>query len=247
MSCSSRSSVRTTPQGLKDSPVVSFRCLRFSIASLTILFIGLLQRRRATDDPLLFPYTVNDRMYIATPHFISQRSSPPLHSPNPQLESLFAWERQYWDNDRLDSLRHLSSACWIRCVQIRLFLFVAPITLYRSRSQSFLLLDTQIHFFFLRFLDCFLGMIRSIWSQPHYAAPLTGCTFFIVTQALRHLGFRATYGRSSTWGCRARCGFFCGDDPSVCRRGGEPSFPGVLRVAPAGVSARPRESDGRVC
>jgi hypothetical protein len=228
---------RNNPTGVKRFArrIVSLPVI--SIASLTILFMGY-YNWRATNNPLLFPYTVNDRMYSATPHFIWQRSAPPLHSPNPQLESLFAWERQYWGDNRLDSLRHLTLHVGLVAFKFAYF-FLWPQLLVPFALSVFLLRDTKIRFFFLQFFVCFLGMIAVVWSQPHYAAPLTGSIFLIVIQALRHLRLWSYHGRSLGLGL-SRAFVVFSVAITLLYVGEAASHPFLASfVAPAGVWANP--------
>ena len=184
---------RKNPSGVKNFArcVVSLPVI--VIACFTILFMGY-YNWRATNNSLLFPYTVNDRMYTNTPHFIWQHAAAPMHSANPQIESLFAWERQYWSNNRLDSLGHLMAHVALVAFKFAYF-FLWPQFLIPFTLAVFLLRDTKIRFFFLQFLICFSGMVAVVWSQPHYAAPLTGCIFLIITQVFRHLRQWKYYGR----------------------------------------------------
>jgi hypothetical protein len=176
---------RKNPAGVKKCArhIVSVPVI--SIVCLTLLFMGY-YNWRGTNNPLLFPYTLNDRMYSSTPHFIWQHATAPLHSNNPQLESFFAWQRQYWGNHRPDSLRHLSFHIALVAFKFAYF-FLWPQFLIPFALAVFLLRDAKIRLFFLQFLVCFLAMVAVVWSQPHYAAPLTASIFLILTQVLRHL------------------------------------------------------------
>jgi hypothetical protein len=180
---------------------VNLRRFAFRIVSLpvvlvllsTTLFMGY-YNWRGTHNVFLFPYTVNDRTYGNSPHFIWQHASAPRHSVNPQLESLFAWERQYWEDNRLDSVAHFVRHVSLVLIKFAYF-FLWPQFLFPFALVAFLIHDIKVRFFFLHFLICFVGMVAVVWSQPHYAAPLTATTFFLVTQSIRHIRLWRYRGR----------------------------------------------------
>jgi hypothetical protein len=151
----------------------------------TALFMGY-YNWRGTHNALLFPYSVNDHTYGNAPHFIWQAAAAPRHSSNPQLEAIYVWERSYWANNRLDSIGHLTEH--VSSVAIKfIYFFLWPQFLLPFTAVVFFLRDIKIRFLFSTFLICFLGMIAVVWSQPHYAAPLTAITFLLIIQSLRHL------------------------------------------------------------
>jgi hypothetical protein len=141
---------------------------------------------RGTHNVFLFPYTVNDHTYGNAPHFIWQAAAAPRHSNSPQLESVYAWERAYWANNRLDSIGHLTHHVSLVAIKF-IYFFLWPEFLLPFIGIVFLLRDIKIRFCFSTFLICFLGMIAVVWSQPHYAAPLTAITFLLIIQSIRHI------------------------------------------------------------
>jgi hypothetical protein len=151
----------------------------------TALFMGY-YNWRGTHNAFLFPYTVNDHTYGNAPHFIWQAAAAPRHSNSPQLESVYAWERSYWANNRLDSIGHLAQHVLLVAIKF-IYFFLWPQFLLPFAVIVFFLRDIKIRFFFSIFLICFLGMIAVVWSQPHYAAPLTATTFLLITQSIRHI------------------------------------------------------------
>jgi hypothetical protein len=119
------------------------------------LFMGY-YNWRGTHDVLFFPYTVNDQTYSNSPHFIWQRASAPRHSGNPQLESLYAWERRYWEDNQLDSIGHLVRHVSLVLMKFTYF-FLWPQFLFPFVLAFFLAHDIKARFFFLHFLLCFAG------------------------------------------------------------------------------------------
>jgi hypothetical protein len=163
------------------------------ILFLTVLFMGY-YNWRGTGNALLFPYTVNDRAYLIAPHFIWQSSAAPKYSANPQMDLLFRWELRYWNKYRFNSVGHLLNH--VSSVGGKfLYFFLLPNLVLPFALVVFLLRDTKLRFFFLQFAICFLGMVAVVWSQPHYAAPLTAGIFVMIAQAIRHLRLWKYRGR----------------------------------------------------
>ncbi len=183
------------------SPSVNLRLFASRLVSLpvilillsTILFMGY-YNWRGTHDVFLFPYTVNDQTYGNSPHFVWQHASAPRHYRNPQLESVYAWERRYWQDNRINSVAHLARHVSLVFIKFAYF-FLWPQFLFPFGLVAFILRDIKVRFFLLHFLICFAGMVAVVWSQPHYAAPLTATTFFLVTQNIRHIRLWRYHGR----------------------------------------------------
>ena len=203
----------------------------------TTLFMGY-YNWRGTHDVFLFPYTVNDRTYSDSPHFIWQRASAPRHSGNPQLEGLYAWERRYWEDNRLDGIGHLVRHVSLVLIKFTYF-FLWPQFLFPFALVFFLAHDIKVRFFLLHFLLCFAGMVAVVWSQPHYAAPLTATTFFLVTQSIRHIRLIRYRGRPVGLGLSRAIVFFAIAMTVVyiVEAARNPSLSSF--VAPAGVWANP--------
>jgi hypothetical protein len=125
---------------------------------------------RLTGNFMLLPYTVNDRAYSASATFYLAKVPSIKHSSNPQIEGLYSLERQYWSQNRLDSLKHFSGHLELVLVKFGYF-FLWPQFVLPFAISIFYLQDAKIRFFLLQFLLCFLGMVAVVWSQPHYAAP----------------------------------------------------------------------------
>lgn len=159
----------------------------------TILFMGY-YNWRGTHSVFLFPYTVNDQTYGNSPHFVWQHASAPRHYRNPQLEAVYAWERLYSQNNRINSVAHLVRHVSLVSIKFAYF-FLWPQFLFPFGLAAFIICDVKVRFFLLHFLICFVGMVAVVWSQPHYAAPLTATTFFLVTQNIRHIRLWRYHGR----------------------------------------------------
>ena len=149
-----------------------------AVAALTVAFLGY-YNWRGTGDPLLFPYTLNDRTYLSTPPFVWQSLEPPRHYTAPQLDAVYnLWARPFWTRTRFAfHLRTVKFLYFFLWPDLCLLLLALPCFL-RQRKYRFLL---------IQFLFCFAGTLMVVWYQPHYSAPLTATVTAILAVAIRHL------------------------------------------------------------
>jgi hypothetical protein len=172
------------------------RCLSLAalaILALTVAFMAY-YNWRGTHNALVFPYTVNDKAYACTPNFIWQKPMPPRDFQNGQLQSICKWEIQFWQQNRLDSVSHFTAhvaSVLGKCAYFYLWPQFLPVI----AVTPFLFRDPKIRFFGIILALCAAGMIPVVWSQPHYAAPLTTALFLLLVQTLRHVNLWKYRGR----------------------------------------------------
>src|SRR5467141_271748 len=149
---------------------------------LTAAFMGY-YNWRLTGNPLLLPHVLNTRTYHTTGLFLWDHKKPEMHYRNPQFEDFYnGWERDNYDNTWADIVR-VSEEKLIRCgttyfwVGEVLALPAIPF-LFRNRKTRLLLVT---------FLLVTVGVFAVIWSNAHYAAPLTCIIFALAVQTIRHL------------------------------------------------------------
>src|SRR5690349_8136871 len=161
-----------------------------AVLLLTVVFMGY-YNWRLTGNALLFPHVLNSRTYRSMGLFLWDHPKPPLQYHNQQFEDFYnGWEREDYQNTWADVWR------------------VTAEKLTRSGSTYFwwgaLLLLPGIPFAFCErklrvpLLALFLvsaGFFTSIWSFPHYAAPVTCVIFLLLVQAIRHLRRMRVAGR----------------------------------------------------
>jgi|SRR5438874_931587 len=142
---------------------------------------------RATGNPFLPPYLVNEQTYISTPTLLWQKPRPPLRYDNPQFDAFYnGWLREQWMEGRSDTVAHVvRHVFWNILKFVNFFLWpefflliFASTKIYRNRGAPFLLAQLGI---------CFLGFLSIAWFQPHYAAPIMATLFVIIVQGLRHV------------------------------------------------------------
>jgi hypothetical protein len=150
---------------------------------------------RGTGQPLVFPYTVNNRTYLTTPIFTWQTAREPFPHGNPQLDDFFNRDlRQSWFEGRVNTFRTLVKEAVIDVAILGHFYlgsglcFIAPalLLLLREKKFRFVLVELSL---------CSAGLLLVPWFQPHYIAPLAATLFAAITQGLRHIRHWTWQGR----------------------------------------------------
>jgi hypothetical protein len=150
---------------------------------------------RVTGNPLLFPYTVNDRTYLSsTPALLWQKAAPQTGYANPQFEAVDGHSREIWETGRADSIRKAAHQFWFRIKTFGLF-FLWPELCVPLLAFLWIVRDRRIRFLIIQTVICLSGYLLVAWFFPHYAAPLVATAFALTIQGLRHL---------RRWECRGR-------------------------------------------
>ncbi len=146
---------------------------------------------RTTGKPLLFPYTLNLRTYVTAPIFLWQHARPALHYGNQQFEDFYNdWERTDYQRTST-SVRAVSVLKLVRLNSV--FLWPAAILLLPAFVMVFR--DRRIRYLLVVSLMVMPGIFAAVWSNPHYASPLTCVIFALVVQSIRHLSVWRVSGR----------------------------------------------------
>ncbi len=175
----------------KQSPVwrVTFPRLVLPFSAVMLLcgiFIGY-YNWRGTGNPLLFPYALNERMYVTTPTLFWMKERPPLHYLNPQFENFYnVTVRGWWVQGRVHSVGSaVSHLSWLGATTVYFYfwpelcvpLFLLPRILL-DRRMRFLIVQTGIYT---------LGLLLVPWEELRYVAPLTATLVVLLVQGIRHL------------------------------------------------------------
>ena len=161
-----------------------------AVLLLTVAFMGY-YNWQLTGNALLFPHVLNSHTYRSMGLFLWDHPKPPLEYHNQQFEDFYnGWEREDYQNTWPDVWR------------------VTAEKLARSAGTYFwwgaLLLLPGLPFVFrerkfrvppLALILVSAGFLVSIWSFPHYAAPVTCVIFLLLIQAIRHLRMMRIGGR----------------------------------------------------
>jgi hypothetical protein len=149
---------------------------------LTAAFMGY-YNWRVTGNPLLLPHVLNTRTYHTTGLFLWDHKRPEIHYRNQQFEDFYnVWERENYNNTWADVAR-VSEEKLIRCGLT--YFWVGEFLLLPA--LPFLFRNRKIRLLLATFLLVMSGVFVVIWSNAHYAAPLTCVIFALTVQAIRHL------------------------------------------------------------
>jgi hypothetical protein len=155
------------------------------LAAVLILTIGFMgyYNWRLTGNALLFPHVLNSRTYRTMGLFLWEHPKPPLTYHNQQFEDFYnGWERENYQNTWQD-VRKVSIEKMTRGGSIYFWsgaLLLLP-------GLPFVFFDRKMRLPLLIFLLGTAAFLSSIWSFPHYAAPLTCVIYLLLVQAIRHL------------------------------------------------------------
>jgi hypothetical protein len=149
---------------------------------LTLMFMGY-YNWRLTRNTLLFPYVLNSRTYRTMGLFLWDHPKPPMEYHNHEFADFYnAWEREDYQNTWQD-VRRVSVEKLMRSGNTYFWwgsLLLLP-------GLPFAFRDRKMRLPLSVFLLVTAGFLVSIWSFPHYAAPVTCVIFLLLVQAIRHL------------------------------------------------------------
>jgi hypothetical protein len=169
----------------KESPALRLRRVLLPLAAvllLTAAFMGY-YNWRLTGNALLLPHVLNTRTYHTTGLFLWEHKQPEMHYRNQQFEDFYnGWERENYDNTWADVLR-ISTEKLGRCVIT--YFWVGELLLLPA--LPFLFRDRKMRLLMITFLLVTVGVFAVVWSNAHYAAPVTCVIFALVVQAIRYL------------------------------------------------------------
>jgi hypothetical protein len=132
---------------------------------------------------LLFPNALNVRTYHTAPMFLFQASKPEIHYNNQQFEDFYnGWEREEYDHS-WESIKCLS---WLKSV--RFFSAYAWWgILLTLPALWFTLRDHRLRLPLVMLAFVAAATFTVVWSNAHYAAPVTSIVILLYVQSLRHL------------------------------------------------------------
>ena len=153
---------------------------------LTVTFLGY-DNWRVTKSPFLFPYVLNDRTYMSSPHFIWGKMSPPRTYENPQFDDFYnGWTRQTWVELALHGKRRGVPIAFWKVANV-IYVYLWPDLFLAGLAAPWLIRDRRIRFLLFQLAVCFIGVMVVVWYEPHYSAALTASIFCLAIQGLRHM------------------------------------------------------------
>jgi len=153
-----------------------------AILILTVVFMGY-YNWSLTGNPALFPHRLNASTYNTPPLFLWQHPAPPMEYRNAQFSDFYNdWARnEYrgtWSDVWKVSLQKTARFAFAYSWQGILIVLPGFYCVFRDRKMRFLLATL-----FLVAVSLYLV----VWSNAHYAAPITCILFALQVQAIRHI------------------------------------------------------------
>jgi hypothetical protein len=176
-----------------DAPPARIRRVLFPLSAVLILtaaFIGY-YNWQLTGNALLLPHVLNTRTYHTAPLFLWEHAKPMLHYRNAQFEDFYnGWERESYHTTWADA----GAVSQLKLTRFA-FGYFWPGVLLLLPGFLFVFRDRNMRFLIITFLLGLAGAFAVIWSNPHYAAPLTCVVFALLVQTMRHLRSMRVRGR----------------------------------------------------
>jgi hypothetical protein len=149
---------------------------------LAVAFTGY-YNWRLTGHPLLMPHVLNARLYQTAPLFLWQHPEPEIEYRNQQFDDFYnGWERENYHTNRTDALR----VSWEKIFRCGVTYFW-PGFLLAIPGLPFVLRDRKMRLPWISVAVGTVGVFVVVWSNAHYAAPLTCVVYLLIVQAIRHI------------------------------------------------------------
>ena len=170
-----------------------WRKVALPIAALLLLtgaFMGF-YNWRLTGNAFLFPHTLNVRTYHSAPMFLFEPTQAERHYHNRQFEDFYnGWEREEYDH----SWPSVECLSWLKTVRFSSTFAWWGLILALPGIWS-ALRDRRMHLPLAGLSLVVAGTYLVVWSNAHYAAPITCVAILLAVQGLRHLRLK----RTKTW------------------------------------------------
>jgi hypothetical protein len=152
------------------------------VLTLAVGWIGF-YNWRVTGKPSLFPYVLYQRTYETQPLFVWQSAQPMYTYNNAQFNLFYnIWARSQYHRSWADIERVTLSkfdSFWAT--------FLGPVCVLPAFMLPWVLQDRRSRLFVVIFVVSWVGLLSVVWWMGHYAAPITGLTFALIVQSMRHL------------------------------------------------------------
>ncbi|HEV3220254.1 MAG TPA: hypothetical protein VGZ48_10820 [Candidatus Acidoferrales bacterium] len=153
-----------------------------SVLLLTLAFI-LYYNWRVTQNPFLFPHTLDDQLHLSVSSFVWPAPRPPMQYLNHQFDVFYNhWVRNHYAHTWEDFKRiSWEKVLFFQSTFLGLALLVPLVAL------PWVLFDRRMRLIVVLCVLCSLGMLAIVWSNPHYAAPALSAFLILLVQMFRHL------------------------------------------------------------
>lgn len=160
-----------------------------AILILTAAFMGY-YNWSLTGDAFLFPHRLNARTYNTPPLFLWQHPAPPMEYRNAQFNDFYNdWARNEYDGTWRD--------IWVVSLQKTArfaFAYFWQGSLLLLPGFCFALRDRKMRFLLVTLFLVTVSLYLVVWSNAHYAAPVTCILFALQVQSLRHVRQMRLFG-----------------------------------------------------
>jgi hypothetical protein len=138
---------------------------------------------RVTQNPFMFPHTLDDNLHLSVSSFIWPVQKPPMQYLNRQFDGFYNhWTRLQYNHTWAD-LQRISLK---KMVYFQEF-FLGTVLLVPILALPWILFDRRMRFLLWQFLLCLAGLFAVVWFNPHYAAPALGTFLCLLAQMFRHM------------------------------------------------------------
>jgi hypothetical protein len=165
--------------------------LALVISCVCVAGIVLFWNWRISNNPFVFPNTMEAREYVISPVFVWQHAKTPPSYPNPQFDAFYT-----------SALPSEFSPGWVGIEKISrtkavVFwkFFLGPVFSIPFVTLPWLFFDRKLRLLFVQLGLSALGLLAVVWFHPHYAAPLLVNVSILGMQGLRHLRIWTFRGR----------------------------------------------------
>ena len=170
------------PTATAQTRVVRVLAPLSAVLLLTIAFMGY-YNWRLTGNALRFAHVLNSRAYRSMGLFLWDHPQPPLQYHNQQFEDFYnGWEREDYQNTWADVWR-VTEEKLTRSANA--YFWWGALLLLPGLPFVFCNRKLRVPLFALLLVSA--GFFSSIWSFPHYAAPVTCVIFLLLVQAIRYM------------------------------------------------------------
>ena len=187
--------------GCRDSAGTRMRRVAAPLAIVLVLTGAWMAHynRRLTGNALLFPNALNVRTYHTAAMFVFGKAKPPMHYNNQQFEDFYnGWEREEYEG----TWSGLKRVSWLKVTRGG-WAFFWPGMVLALPGLPFAFGDRKMRMLTVTLLLVLTGVFAVIWSNAHYAAPVTCVIYALMVQSLRHLRTmqmgRLRIGKAWSW------------------------------------------------
>jgi hypothetical protein len=162
-----------------------WRAVALPIAAILLLTAAFMSfyNWRLSGNPLLFPNALNVQTYHTAPMFLFQASKPEIHYHNQQFEDFYnGWEREEYDH----SWQSLKCLSWLKSVRF-FSAFAWWGMLLALPALFFVIRDRRMRMAWVTLGFVAVATYLIVWSNAHYAAPVTCLLILLYLQSLRYL------------------------------------------------------------